>query len=61
MAGFVGGKEVAITGARIGMNRLQKLVRAALANVIIFTVDNGIAKSPYSFAMDQVVINTSVR
>jgi hypothetical protein len=38
MAGFVGGKEVAITGARIGMNRLQKLVRAAAATVIILTV-----------------------
>jgi hypothetical protein len=38
VVGFVGSKDVAITRLRIGMNRLQKLVRAAVATVIVLTV-----------------------
>ncbi len=40
------------------MKRFQKLVQAAATTVIILTVDNGIAQTTQSLAMDQVVINS---
>ncbi len=39
----MGGKDVVITGSRVGMNRFQKLVRAALATVIIFMFGAAVA------------------